>query len=131
MVDDWNIVRSSWWSLEISFFVCISQRMAFDDIIIFLSYSEKIIKHLVFVYFDEKQFTKLFCLIGTSDCFAILNVFNVSYWSWIQILNIWLIIIKVGKITTELHAPLSKRKAISRLTGKLEPVPFWERTYSL
>ena len=86
--------------------------------------AEAIMKKLDFVSIDKKQVTQIFCLDGSSDWFAILNVFDVSCWWWLQILNTWVIIIYVGGLSTEIDASLSNRKAISIIESKLQSVSF-------
>ena len=63
-----------------------------------------------FVSIDEKRVTQKDCSIGTPDYFAIVRVFDVSCWPWLQALNIRKIIISVGLLGTELDAALSNRK---------------------
>ena len=52
-----------------------------------------IIKHLDFVSIDEKQGQEINYAFWTGDVLAIVRVFDVSCWWWLQTLNIWVITI--------------------------------------
>ena len=84
-----------------------------------------------FVSIDEKHVTEVYCLIGSSDWFAIVKGFDLSCWSWIQTLSFWVIIMFAGILSTVIDASLSNKKAISSLEGKLGSVSFWECLYRL
>ena len=43
-----------------------------------ISYSKGIIKYIDFVCIDANYVTRIYCLIGTADWFALVNVFDVS-----------------------------------------------------
>ena len=90
-----------------------------------------VLKDLDFVSIDEKQVTEVYCLIGTSDWFAVFGVFDVSCWSWLHSLNIWVIIIWVGILCTEIVAPLGNGKTISSFEGMFESVWFWDWSFKL
>ena len=82
-------------------------------------------KNLDFVSIDEKQVTGRYCLLGTSIWIATVYVFDMSCWSSLQTLNTWVISLYVAILSTEVEAPLSSRKAISRLETVKLKVSFW------
>ena len=92
----------------------------FPRIIFLLSATANgILKYIAFVSIGEKQVTEIYCFIGTSIWFAIVDAFDVSCWSSVHTFKIWKIIGKFAMLSTKIDALLSNRKRFSVLKVNL------------
>ena len=131
-VECWKSVWNSWWSLECYYLERISRRMVSKEC--YISYQlqrKESMNNFDFVSIDEKEVPEKNSLIGTSDWFAKVNVFDVSCRSWLQTLNMWMISIYVGVLSTEIYPQLSNLKATSSFEVKYESVLFCEWMYNI